>query len=614
MLEAGRYKFICAAIIFFIIPCLNATQLFAGTATLSWNPPTTNVDGTPLTDLAGYRIYYGTSTGNYTQNINVGNVTTYQLASLTDGYTYYFAITAYDTLGNESAYSNEISKFMQVVDTTPPVISGVYSGSITSTDVTISWTTNEASTTQVEYGDTASYGSSTTINTSMATSHSQTITGLLPSTLYYYRVTSRDSADNSATSGGYTFTTSASADTTAPVISNVQVAGITSSSATITWTTNEASTTQADYGLTSSYGTLTTLSSTLVTTHSVSIAGLSGYTTYYFRVRSGDASGNLTVSSGYTFTTSNMTPSITLFSADPTTGYSPLPVNFTATVSDSDGYVTRYEWDFNGDGNYDSDTGSVPSTSYIYTDGGSFTPRVRVTDNGGASVISSGLTVSVQSSTNQPPVVSDFSASPSSSTAPLQVTFSTTASDPDGTITQYEWDFDGNGTYDAATSTNPVSYTYSPSGTYTAMVRVTDNQGATATASTTFSVSGDANTDSEIEHITVAGGGGCFIATAAYGSYLDPQVMVLREFRDKYLLTNIPGKAFVAFYYRISPPIADFISRHEYARVSTRLLLTSVIYGINYPHYVYAALIFVMIIGIAVYLMRYISKYNNYEI
>src|SRR3990170_1502633 len=587
-------KLIFTRLIFTILSLtLFSGHLYAGTATLSWDPPTTNVDGSPLTGLSGYKVYYGTASGNYTQTINVGNVTTYIAANLTDGLTYYFAVTAYDTLSNESAYSNEVSKFIQAeVDTTPPVISGVYSGSITSTGATISWTTNEASTTQVEYGDTISYGSSTTINTSMATSHSQTITGLLPSTLYYYRVTSRDSADNSATSGGYTFTTSAPADTTAPVISNVQVAGITSSSATITWTTNEASTTQADYGLTSSYGTLTTLSSTLVTTHSVSIAGLSGYT----------------------FTTSNMTPSITSFSADPTTGYSPLPVNFTATVSDSDGYVTRYEWDFNGDGNYDSDTGSVPSTSYIYTDGGSFTPRVRVTDNGGASVISSGLTVSVQSSTNQPPVVSDFSASPSSSTAPLQVTFSTTASDPDGAITQYEWDFDGNGTYDAVTSTNPVSYTYSPSGTYTAMVRVTDNQGATATASTTFSVSGDANTDSEIEHITVAGGGGCFIATAAYGSYLDPQVMVLREFRDKYLLTNIPGKAFVAFYYRISPPIADFISRHEYARVSTRLLLTSVIYGLNYPHYVYAALIFVMIIGIAVYLMRYISKYNNYEI
>ncbi len=55
---------------------LNASILSAGDATLSWDPPTTNADGTPLTDLAGYRIYYGTSSGSYSQNIDAGDVTT----------------------------------------------------------------------------------------------------------------------------------------------------------------------------------------------------------------------------------------------------------------------------------------------------------------------------------------------------------------------------------------------------------------------------------------------------------------------------------------------------------------------------------------------------------
>ena len=78
-------------------------------ATLTWDPPATSADGTPLTDLAGYTIYYGTSSLNYTVSIDVGNVTTYKIDNLSPG-TYYFSVTAYDTAGNESDFSNEVSK------------------------------------------------------------------------------------------------------------------------------------------------------------------------------------------------------------------------------------------------------------------------------------------------------------------------------------------------------------------------------------------------------------------------------------------------------------------------------------------------------------------------
>ena len=69
------------------------------------------------------------------------------------------------------------------------------------------------------------------------------------------------------------------------------------------------------------------------------------------------------------------------------------------------------------------------------------------------------------------------------------------------------------------------------------------------------------------------GGGGCFIATAAYGSALEPQVVLLRKFRDLRLLTNGPGRAFVAWYYQHSPPAANFIARYELLRLGARAAL-----------------------------------------
>ncbi|GEM_PF-2479389 len=97
--------------------------------------------------------------------------------------------------------------FVKGSDTTPPVITNVGSTGITSTGAVIVWTTNEPSDSQVEYGTTTAYGSSTPLNGSMVTSHNVVLSGLLPSTLYHYRVKSKDAAANPSTSGDNTFTT-----------------------------------------------------------------------------------------------------------------------------------------------------------------------------------------------------------------------------------------------------------------------------------------------------------------------------------------------------------------------------------------------------------------------
>src|SRR5207247_2267053 len=118
------------------------------------------------------------------------------------------------------------------VDNAVPIISSVSSSSIGSSSATISWTTNEASDSQVEYGTNTAYGSLTTLDSSMVTSHSQTLSGLVASTLYHYRVKSKDAAGNLAVSADFTFTTS---DTTPPVISSSSSSSISSFGATITW-------------------------------------------------------------------------------------------------------------------------------------------------------------------------------------------------------------------------------------------------------------------------------------------------------------------------------------------------------------------------------------------
>jgi len=75
----------------------------SGTATLSWSP-------SPGPNLAGYRVHFGTASGVYGWSIDVGNVSTYQVTGLARGFTYFFTLTAYNTGGHESGFSNEASK------------------------------------------------------------------------------------------------------------------------------------------------------------------------------------------------------------------------------------------------------------------------------------------------------------------------------------------------------------------------------------------------------------------------------------------------------------------------------------------------------------------------
>src|SRR5882724_5436863 len=153
---------------------------------------------------------------------------------------------------------------------------------------------------------------------------------------------------------------------------------------------------------------------------------------------------------------------------------SALTCSFTSTSSDPDGSIASYSWTF-GDGG----TSTVQNPSHTYAAGGTNTVTLQVTDNQGAQSTTASQSVTVTPA-NQPPV-GNFTFSCSG----LTCSFTSTSSDPDGTITAYSWTFG-----DGATSTaqNP-SHTYAAGGTYTVTLTVTDNQTATsAPASRTVGV------------------------------------------------------------------------------------------------------------------------------
>jgi hypothetical protein len=283
------------------------------------------------------------------------------------------------------------------VDNAGPTISGISVSGITSNGATIGWTTNKAATTQIVFGTTASYGSSSTFNNAQTTSHSVTLSALAASTTYHYAVQSISANNVLTTSADQTFTTSAAPDTiaptvsitaptngstvsgsavsvtasasdnvsvtsvqfiidgtlvgspitaapyaytwnvsalsngthtvsaiakdaagnsgtssvvsvtvnnsVAPIISGVATSSITYNNATVTFNTDQATTTQIQYGTTTAYGS-TTSSAQLLTAHTMVIAGLAASTTYHFRIVSTIAAGLSTTSADFTFTTS----------------------------------------------------------------------------------------------------------------------------------------------------------------------------------------------------------------------------------------------------------------------------------------------------------------------
>ena len=443
------------AVVFLSVGILN-NNAFAGSATLNWNANTEP-------DLAGYRIYYGTSPrtgtcppGGYANNLSVGITTSHIFNSLTDGQTWYFSVSAYDTSNNASCFSAEVSKVLPAVgDTTPPTIpTSLSATAISSSQINLSWT---ASTDSVGVTGYRIYRGGAQVGTSATNSYSDI--GLSPATAYSYTVAAYDAAGNvSAQSTSASATTPAVLDTTPPAsIANLSTSNTTQTSIQLNWTApgNDGNVgTAASYDVRYSTATITLsnwasaiqvtgepVPSVAGTAQSMTISGLSAITTYYFAIRTTDPAGNISgLSNIPSATTQSFTLSTTL-TASPNIGTSTLPnASLTAIVSGSQTGNINYTFYCNRsdsgtnitlpyNGKYDNQTGTTYTATNLcsYSIPGTYSAKV-IVERGIMAAENRAVIIVNPAPDTTPPTVS-ISSPASGSTVSGTITVSATASD-----------------------------------------------------------------------------------------------------------------------------------------------------------------------------------------
>ncbi len=171
---------------------------------------------------------------------------------------------------------------------------------------------------------------------------------------------------------------------------------------------------------------------------------------------------------------SNNLPTISSLTAEPTTGTDNVTVSFTCTAADPDGSIAEYRWSY-GDGSSIEST-TINAQTHFYSSPGVYQATCQVVDSGGATATSPPVTITVNAS----PTVS-LTAYPVNGTNSLNVSFTCSANDPDGSIVEYRWSY-GDGDTETSTSAERAHY-YAEPGVFNATCQVVDNNGATAASS-----------------------------------------------------------------------------------------------------------------------------------
>src|SRR3989339_549108 len=249
--------------------------------TLTWTAPTYQGAGN-LT----YLIKRSTDNSTFTQ-VGTASGLSY-VDNAPSSALYYYKVYTKDGADAQSSGTNAVSITPTGKWTSAPTLStGPDSGSITTKKATITWSTSRTSDSKIQYGTTSggSYGDVEPSNSSQVTSHSVQLTGLNPGTTYYYKAKWTDEDGNTGTSTEKSFTTAAS-----PTVKDVSAKSIGLSSATIQYTSSNASKVKIYYGTTTSFGGVKEVStSTSETTYTTELSGLTDGTKYYYKINTFDS-------------------------------------------------------------------------------------------------------------------------------------------------------------------------------------------------------------------------------------------------------------------------------------------------------------------------------------
>jgi hypothetical protein len=286
-------------------------------------------------------------------------------------------------------------------------------------------------------------------------------------------------------------------------ITNVSASGVTPSGATITWKSSLNARSQVRYGTTTAYGQISTLSSTMITSHSVSLSGLNASTLYHFQAVSSDASGSAT-SNDFTFTTTGSAPTITISSPSAGTTVSS-SATVKANASDS-ATITSVQFRVDGSNSGTAITSTPYSLSWDTTkvSNGSHTLSAVLSDKSGNSAASPGVTVNVNNSAGSNPTIAIVSPGAGATVAnTVTVTANTTDS---VTITSVQFRVDGANS-GAAVTAAPYNLSWDTTkvsnGNHTVSAVLADQSGNSVTsAGVTVSVNNAASSTPTISGVT----------------------------------------------------------------------------------------------------------------